>query len=100
MPTKWLQERGDGSKNEDGIPPLRAFCGGAGSDLHDLLESSVLAHVQNLGLPGKEETSVTTSPDTTFCVPLLWILDVHHKKEDAVRMLDQTPECDTRRSNC
>ena len=26
-PTKWLQERGDGSKNEDGIPPHRALCG-------------------------------------------------------------------------
>jgi hypothetical protein len=24
---KWLQERGDGSKNEDGIPPHRALCG-------------------------------------------------------------------------
>ena len=27
MPTKWLQERTNGSKNEPGIPPLRAFCG-------------------------------------------------------------------------
>ena len=27
MPTKWLQERRDGSKNEDGIPPHRALCG-------------------------------------------------------------------------
>ena len=27
MPTKWLQERAKGSKNEPGIPPHRAFCG-------------------------------------------------------------------------
>ena len=27
MPTKWLQERPNGSKNDLGIPPLRAFCG-------------------------------------------------------------------------
>ena len=27
MPTKWLQERRDGSKNEDGIPPHRDLCG-------------------------------------------------------------------------
>ena len=27
MPTKWLQERAKGSKNEHGIPPRRAFCG-------------------------------------------------------------------------
>ena len=27
MPTKWLQERRNGFKNEDGIPPRRAFCG-------------------------------------------------------------------------
>ena len=27
MPTKWLQERRDGSKNEDGIPLHRALCG-------------------------------------------------------------------------
>ena len=28
IPHKWLQERGNGSKNEDGLPPRRAFCGG------------------------------------------------------------------------
>ena len=27
MPTKWLQERGDGSKNGDGIPPHRGLRG-------------------------------------------------------------------------
>jgi len=27
MPTKWLQERAKGSKNEHGMPPHRAFCG-------------------------------------------------------------------------
>ena len=27
VPTKWLQERAKGSKNEPGIPPHRAFCG-------------------------------------------------------------------------
>ena len=27
MPTKWLQERINGSKNEPGIPPHTAFCG-------------------------------------------------------------------------
>ena len=27
MPTKWLQERANGSKNEHGMPPRRAFCG-------------------------------------------------------------------------
>ena len=27
MSSKWLQELGDGSKNEDGIPPRRAFSG-------------------------------------------------------------------------
>jgi hypothetical protein len=27
IPTKWLQERAKGSKNEPGMPPLRAFCG-------------------------------------------------------------------------
>ena len=27
FPQKWLQERGNGSKNEDEIPPRRAFCG-------------------------------------------------------------------------
>ena len=25
--TKWLQGRGNGSNNEDGMPPRRAFCG-------------------------------------------------------------------------
>ena len=38
MPTKWLQERANGSKNEHGIPPPRAFCGcvgGRGSRLCD-----------------------------------------------------------------
>ena len=27
MPTKWLQERANGSKNEHGMTPRRAFCG-------------------------------------------------------------------------
>ena len=27
MPTQWLQERPNGSKNEPEMPPLRAFCG-------------------------------------------------------------------------
>jgi len=27
MPTKWLQERAKGSKNEHGMPPHRVFCG-------------------------------------------------------------------------
>ena len=27
MPTKWLQERPNGSENDLGIPPLRAFSG-------------------------------------------------------------------------
>ena len=27
MPTQWLQERTNGSKNEPGIPPHTAFCG-------------------------------------------------------------------------
>ena len=31
MPTKWLQERANGSKNEHGMPPRRAFCGIHGS---------------------------------------------------------------------
>ena len=29
IPTKWLQERADGSKNGHEIPPRRAFCGSA-----------------------------------------------------------------------
>ena len=31
MPTKWLQERTNGSKNEHGIPPHRALCGSSQS---------------------------------------------------------------------
>ena len=27
MPTKWLQERPNGPKNDPGMPPRRAFCG-------------------------------------------------------------------------
>ena len=34
MPTKWLQERGDGSKNGDGIPPHRGVRGSRWAALH------------------------------------------------------------------
>ena len=38
MPTKWLQERVNGSKNGSGIPPHRAFCGYVGA-FHDTIKS-------------------------------------------------------------
>ena len=31
LATKWLQERGNGSKTGNGIPPRRAFCGPCGA---------------------------------------------------------------------
>ena len=36
MPTKWLQERAKGSKNEHGMPPPRAFCGWHGMQQHGM----------------------------------------------------------------
>ena len=37
MPTKWLQDRTDGSKTAPGIPPHRAFCGLARNCANQLL---------------------------------------------------------------
>ena len=45
MPTKWLQERAKGSKNEPGMPPLRAFCGMALEVYLDMCESSAVLAV-------------------------------------------------------
>jgi hypothetical protein len=42
MPTKWLQERAKGSKNEHGMPPRRAFCGGV-----DREEESLAKHEEH-----------------------------------------------------
>jgi len=59
MPTKWLQERADGSKNGHGMPPKRAFCvegsnagwGRRGSDLRFRV-SSFRFQVSGFGASG------------------------------------------------
>jgi hypothetical protein len=54
MPTAWLQERPNGSKNDPGKPPRRAFCGNLFMRVEQLFEPSLSRLADN-----EEETRVS-----------------------------------------
>ena len=61
MPTKWLQERTNGSKNEPGMPPHRGLRGTHKSDLSDhpwgkvdIFRMQKLTNPDFLLLPGRQ----------------------------------------------
>ena len=60
MPTKWLQERTNGSKNEHGIPPHRVLCGEFAPGKYALREDT--------GVPRSKEKTLPEGPTAALCL--------------------------------